>query len=414
MEITNFYEKILGIELPWQITEAKIESSDKSVHVTLSHESGSKFPCKHCKELCSVHDHGKLRTWRHLDTCDHYTYLHASVPRVKCSEHGVCTIAPSWSRANSRFTLQFESFIIDTLQSNQVRSRSALQLRVSEEQLKRIQTQAVERGMSSRKRFKNNPFCIVRHVCIDEKSLFTGHHYVSILYNGQTGVVLEVVEHRTQEAAQNAFTQLGEYIDLQGIQVVTMDMWKAFQNATKICVPKADIVHDRFHLSQYLNNAVDITRRAENKKLLAQDDERLKGTKYLWLKNPDNFTEQQQKLHDELMADQELKTVKAWEIKENFKKFFDTNTEKEATDFFNKWVKSIEAIKNVPLLKVVKTFKNHLQGLLDYTKHRVSNAMAECMNMTIQQVKSKARGFKSAKAFRSAILFHLGDLHLYP
>jgi hypothetical protein len=44
----------------------------------------------------------------------------------------------------------------------------------------------------------------------------------------------------------------------------------------------------------------------------------------------------------------------------------------------------------------------------------VSNAMAECMNMSIQQVKSKARGFKSANAFRIAILFHLGNLHFYP
>ena len=414
MEITNFYTQILGIELPWQITEAKIDSSDKSVHVTLSHVADSKFACKHCKKPCAVYDHGKLRTWRHLDTCGHYTFLHASVPRVKCSEHGTCTIEPCWSRANSRFTLQFESFIIDTLHSTQVRSRSALQLRVSEEQLKRVQTQAVERGMLNRKRHKSAPSHIVRHVCIDEKSLFTGHHYVSILYNGQTGTVLEAVEHRTQEAAQNAFTQLGQYIDLREVQVITMDMWKAFQNAAKTCIPTADIVHDRFHLSQYLNNAVDITRRAENKKLVAQKDGRLKGTKYLWLKNPDNFTDKQQHLHDRLMEDKELKTVKAWEVKEGFKKFFGTGTEQEATGFFNNWVKSIEEINNAPLLKVAKTFKNHLQGLLDYTKHRASNAMAECINMAIQQVKSKARGFKSAKAFRSAILFHLGSLDLYP
>ena len=112
MKITDFYEQILGISKPWQITEAKIDSTDKSVHVYLTHPSGSSFPCKHCQEDCSVYDHVKSRTWRHLDTCDHYTYLHAALPRVKCPEHGISTIVPSWSRANSRFTLQFESFII--------------------------------------------------------------------------------------------------------------------------------------------------------------------------------------------------------------------------------------------------------------------------------------------------------------
>lgn len=411
MKLTDFYGQILGISFPWAISEAKIDKSDKSVHLTLSHADASQFPCKHCESLCSVHDHGKVRTWRHLDTCDHYTYLHAALPRTKCSECGVCTIVPPWSRAGSRFTLQFESFAIDTLQTTQVRSRSALQLRVSEEQLKRIQNQAVERAIQNRKTASNY---LVRHVCIDEKSLFKGHHYVTILYNGETGAVLEVVEHRTEESAQKAFQQLGEYVDLEEVKVVTMDMWKAFQNAANTCVPKADVVHDRFHLAQYLNKAVDITRRAENKKLTAENDNRLKGTKYLWLKNPDNFTDAQQQLHQQLIQDAELKTVRAWQLKEEFKKFFATGTLQKATDFFNSWSENVEQSGNKPLLKVTKTFEKHLQGLLDYIKHRVSNAMAESINTAIQQVKSKARGFKSAKAFRIAILFHLSHLCMYP
>jgi len=415
MQITNFYEQILGITKPWFIMDAKIDEMDKSVHVNLSHYAGDKFPCKHCQTLCPVYDHSAARTWRHLDTCDHYTYLHAELPRVNCAHHGVCVIEPDWSRANSRFTLQFESFMIDTLRLTQVRRRAAIQLRVSEEQLKLVQKQAVARGLAHRRQNKTDGYpYIVRHLCIDEKSLFTGHHYVSIIYDGQTGAVLEVVEHRTQDAAQSAFTSLGDYVNLADVQVVTMDMWKAFKNAANICVPQADIVHDRFHLAQYLNKAVDITRRAENKKLVAQNDARLKGSKYLWLKNPDNFNENQQQVFDTLSLDVELKTYKVWQLKEDFKGFFQTKDEQEAKAFYTDWVEKAKKINNTQLLKVVKTFDNHLQGLLDYTKHRVSNAMAECINTTIQQIKCKARGFKSANAFRIAILFHLGDLYLYP
>lgn len=415
MEINNFYEQILGITKPWFIIDAKIDEKDKSVHVNLSHNTGEKFPCKHCQMLCPVYDHSSSRTWRHLDTCNYSTYLHTQLPRVDCPEHSVSVIEPDWSRENSRFTLQFESLVIDTLQLMQVRSRAAVLLRVSEEQLKRVQKQAVARGLALRQQNKveGRPY-IVRHLCIDEKSLFTGHHYVSIIYDGQTGGVLEVVEHRTQDAAQNAFTNLGNYVNLGDVQVVTMDMWKAFKNAANICVPQADIVHDRFHLAQYLNNAVDITRRAENKKLVAQDDERLKGSKYVWLKNPDNFNENQQLVFDKLKQDVELKTYKAWQLKEEFKGFFQTKDEQEAKKFYADWVEKVKKINNTPLLNVVKTFDNHLQGLLNYTKHRVSNAMAECINTTIQQIKCKARGFKSANAFRIAILFHLGDLYLYP
>jgi hypothetical protein len=50
---------------------------------------------------------------------------------------------------------------------------------------------------------------------------------------------------------------------------------------------RPNIVYDRFHVSQALNQAVDEVRRAENKALLAEGDERLKGTRQTWLFNPE-------------------------------------------------------------------------------------------------------------------------------
>lgn len=114
----------------------------------------------------------------------------------------------------------------------------------------------------------------------------------------------------------------------------------------------------------------------------------MKNTKYIWLENPDNFKDTQKYIHQELVEDQSLQTVKAWTLKEDFKKFFKMQTVQQATDFFDKWVKRIELIDNKPLLKVVKTFENHLEGLLTYIKHRVSNAMAESINTSIQQIKA--------------------------
>ncbi|MEM6696977.1 MAG: transposase [Bacteroidota bacterium] len=67
-------------------------------------------------------------------------------------------------------------------------------------------------------------------------------------------------------------------------------------------------------------------------------------------------------------------------------KFFDLETVQQATDFFNNWVVKVEQSQNTRLIKVAKTFEKHLQGLLNYTKHRVSKAMAECINTVIQQI----------------------------
>jgi transposase len=48
------------------------------------------------------------------------------------------------------------------------------------------------------------------------------------------------------------------------------------------------IVFDRFHVMRHMTEAVDIVRRRENRLLGADDDDRLKGTKYLWISTKEN------------------------------------------------------------------------------------------------------------------------------
>jgi len=411
MNLNNFYETILGLSAPWSISSMELDSKKKSVSLHLSHSEKTSFGCPICDKSSPVYDHGNSRTWRHLDTCDHYTYLHASLPRVKCVDHGVHTIKAPWSDSKSHFTLQFESYIIDVLEQTQVVSRSALLLRLAPHQVRYVRDKAVARGLSRRKARNNYR---VAHVCIDEKSLFTGQHYITLFYDGETGAILEAVEHRTIAATTLGINKLREFIDLSKIEVVTMDMWEAFKSSVESCIPEAVIVHDRFHLAQYLNKAVDTIRRAENKSLVKQEDERLKKTKYLWLKNPVNLKEFQEDILNDLIKDESLKTVQAYQAKECFKDFFKCSDKAQAEKFFSDWFEKVQQSELAPLIKVGKMFKRHLNKMLNYFEHRVSNAMAECKNSSIQQIKCKARGFKSANAFRTSILFYLGDLDLYP
>jgi transposase len=58
-------------------------------------------------------------------------------------------------------------------------------------------------------------------------------------------------------------------------------------------VPETDEVHDKFHVSKYLNEAVDKVRRQEHKELLAQSGETLTGSRQLWLYNPQNHSAEQ-------------------------------------------------------------------------------------------------------------------------
>ena len=409
MELEIFYKQLLGIESPWQITKIEIDAKQLFVFVYLGHEKGQQFPCSCCQKACSVYDHQELRTWRHLDTCQYQTHLKAHLPRTHCSDCGVKTVSPSWSSTYSRFTDQFECHAIDVLQASQVMQSSALLLQISTDQISYLMKKSVGRGVARRQAYGEQ----IAYLAIDEKGYKEGHNYVTILSDADNGRVLEVVEDRTIESVRKCYKALNDN-QLAHVKGISMDMWSAFASVSKELAPQADIVHDRFHLSCYLNDAVDITRRAENKKLLQQNNELLKGTKYIWLKNRDNLSPINKELLDTIRLQSALKTVQAFDIKEEFKLFFTAQTTQHATEFFNQWFEKVSASKNAYLLKVAKMFKHHFEGLKNYITHRISNAIAESLNSRIQQIKAKARGFNSSTAFRVAILFHFGKLNLYP
>ena len=178
-------------------------------------------------------------------------------------------------------------------------------------------------------------------------------------------------------------------------------------------MPNSDIVHDKFHISKHLGKAVDKVRYKENKMLIKEEIDFLKGTKYLWLKKKDNWTEGERNKFQELKNEQ-LDVGRAWSIKELFTKFWAYNYKTSARKFFKRWYFWATHSRLKPIIEVAKMIKEHLSNILTYLKHRITNAVAEGLNSKIQQIKATARGFRNFDNYRIAILFHCGKLSLYP
>ena len=175
----------------------------------------------------------------------------------------------------------------------------------------------------------------------------------------------------------------------------------------------AVIVHDKFHISKYLNDAVDQVRRAEHKRLRAQGDESLTGTKYDWLKAlPDKRCAEAVALRYLYQAN--LKTSRAWSLKESFSPFWDYRYPKSAAAYFDAWSTRAMRSRIEPIKKLTMMLRRHRQGLINYTKHRITNAAAQGFNPIIQTLKANARGFRSFANFRTRILFFCGKLNLLP
>lgn len=404
-DLNTHYSQLLGLDSCWDVETVDLDLVGNSVVINLAH-TGGKLKCPECEGECSRKDLSPERTWRHLDTMQFKTELKARIPRSRCPECGVKTIAVPWAGKSSRFTLMFEAFGIEVLQACSSVKRAAILLGLHWDTMHLLIQRAVERGLSRRE------LDDIEHVGIDEKSFGRGHDYVSVLTDIDNKRVLEVALERTIEAADSLWKTLSKK-QLKAVKSVSMDMWQAFMSSAQSYVPKAEIVHDKFHIAKYLGEAVDKVRRAENKVLKKDGDETLKGSRQLWLYNMENLDQDRFDKLQELQK-QDLKTARAWAIKENFRWFWEYSYAGNAKKFFGHWYGWARRSQLEPVKKVALMLKKHLDGLLSYFRHRVTNATAEGFNSRIQAIKSAARGFRSFKNYRLRILFYCGKLDLMP
>lgn len=404
-ELKMHYRLLLGLDANWEVQEVDLSLEDLRVEIVVEC-TGREFVCPDCGQASGRHDLAPQRTWRHLDTMQFETVIRARVPRCACAKCGVKTIAVPWADKHSRFTLLFEAFALRVLQAcSNVRKAAGL-LDLNWESVHTILERGVKRGLARREVDQ------VEHVGLDEKSFRRGQSYVSLMIDLDESRVLEVTADRTAESATNLWKSLPES-QLAEVAVVVMDMSSAYEQATGECVPQAVIVHDKFHVAKHLNEAVDQVRRAENKALQEAGDERLKRSRHLWLFREQNLSEEQLERFGDL-RESDLKTARAWALKEHFRWFWSELYPANARKFFKKWYGWACRSRLPPIIRVAKMLKRRFEQIITYIKYPFTNAAAEGFNSKIQAIKSNARGFRSFVNYRLRILFYCGKLDVMP
>ena len=314
-ELQKHYALLLGVGSPWEVKNVELKLGEKKVEIELGWQWGAAAKCPVCGRECSVHDCAPERTWRHLDTMQFSTLIRARTPRADCPEHGVKTMQVPWAAPQGRFTLLFERFAVEVLLASASVSQACELLEIGWEAAHEIMRRAVERGLE-RRQLEG-----LKHLGMDEKSFRRGHSYITLLSDLEESRVLDVVEERTAEAADQLWETLSAE-QKQGVEAVAVDMWEPFIQSIQQHLPEADVVHDKFHVSKYLSEAVDKVRRQEHKELMAKGDETLKGTRQLWLYNPKNMSPEQMD-EFEALKDLHLKVARAWGAKELFSQFWE-------------------------------------------------------------------------------------------
>jgi len=403
----ELYAQILGIRTPWRVDRVELQLAEGEVHVHLAHDAGLEWPCPECGQACSLYDHQVERRWRHLDTCQFRTILHAEPPRADCPTHGARAVRLPWAEPNSRFTALFEAVAIGWLK---VASQQAVgkQMGLSWDEVHAIQQRAVDRGLARRRPE------VVGRLGVDEKAFTRGHRYCTLVNDLDQTRVLYVAEGRAEASLDGYWTSQTEE-QKAGVAAIAMDMWDPYVNSTRRHLPDADgkIVFDKFHIARHLSEAVDQVRRKENKMLRAAGDDRLAGTRYDWLRHPAAM-EPADRREFAALRDSNLKTARAWALKEAMMAFFCYIYKRPARKHFHWWYNWAVRSRLRPMMDKARMLKRRFQNVITYLDHRITNAASESLNSKIQWVKYTARGFRSQENFIRAIYFHCGGLDLMP
>lgn len=248
---------------------------------------------------------------------------------------------------------------------------------------------------------------------VDEVTYSKGHRYMTLVYQIDSGCkrLLGVIKERDTSSLTGFFETFGAGRCAK-IKVVCSDMWKPYLNVIAAMLPFALNVLDRFHIAKKLGEAVDEVRRQEAKKLATEGYEPiLKNSRYCFLKRPRNFTIKQAAKLGELLA-YDLRTVRAWMLKEAFDGFWQYNSPRWAKWYLRKWCARAMRSRLEPMKKFVRTLRNHEDLLMNYFKagKLYNSGIVEGLNLRINLCMRKAYGYRSFELLKVSLFHTLGKL----
>lgn len=386
MRDIDLFQMALGLSKPWCVERSEFDPAARRLDLYLDFESGGAFDCPECESAgCKAYDTTE-KTWRHLNFFQHEAYLHARVPRVKCSRCGIKLVDVPWARAGSGFTLMFEAIVLMLVKAMPV-SEVGRTLNEHDTRLWRVVHHYVDQAVAER------DFSEVRSVGMDETASRRGHNYITLFMDLEERRLLFAIEGRDARTLSAFREDLAKHgATAEQIREFCADLSPAFQKGLREEFPSARITFDKFHVVKLLNEAVDQVRREEQK-----SRPELRGTRYLWIRNPLSLSATQIAQYDRLhLPSLNLKTARAYHLKLAFQEMWQLPLA-QAEAHLKAWYDWAIRSQLEPMKRFARTIREHWHGVLNWFQSGISNGMLEGLNSLIQAAKSKARGYRSTR-----------------
>jgi transposase len=379
---------------------------DDSIIVEIKARSGGAKLCSNCQKPCPGYDTLSSRDFRFIPIWGIPVFFRYVRRRVKCPEHGIIVEWLPWADGKSPLTHALKIYLAQWARHLSWQTVAEI-FKVTWKNVFESVEYVVEYGLKHR--------CLdgIKAIGVDEIQYRLGHQYLTLVYQIDEGCrrLLYIGKDRTQKTLKKFFDSFGE-VRSSALEAVCSDMWKPFLKVIASMAPQAINILDRFHIMKKFNDAIDAIRRKETRQLEKDGYEPiLKNSRWLLLKNKKNQTTSQLAKLRQLVR-YNLKTVKAYLLREAFQKFWTYTSPYWAEKFLNQWTKRAMYSKIDEMKSVAQMLRRHQPLILNWfrTKKRLSNGIVEGFNNKAKLTMRKSYGFRLYRTTQVALYHQLGEL----
>lgn len=235
---------------------------------------------------------------------------------------------------------------------------------------------------------------------LDEFSVSGRRLYHTAICNLVDGEVMEVVEGQGRQKVEEYLDKLPQPERVRGI---AMDMHEAFRQAVQMCLPKAKVVVDKFHLIRHINGVLDKVRSRLQGGSRRGKRRDLFKSRYTLLKGAERLTGwEQAKLSGLFYLYPEL--GRAWALKESFRGWYKAADRSQAEEMLGLLQEKIVNSSLPEFKELQHTLANWREEILNYFDYRITNGFVEGKNNRIKTIKRLAYGYRNMDNFRLRIL----------
>jgi transposase len=386
---------------------ARFSPDKKSIEVSVRPRKGSAAVCSRCHQVSPGYDQLGERRFEFIPLWGFFVFLLYTMRRVDCRRCGSIVVEEvPWGDGKRQLTKAYMLFLARWARRLSWKETAAV-FRTSWDKVFDAVEHVVAWGLEHR------TLAPIDAIGVDEIQYAKGHKYLTLVYQIDIGMtrLLWVGRERTIESFQGFFTTIGEQLTSK-IVFVCSDMWEPYLKVIREKCSDALHILDRFHIVAKMNKALDEVRAAESRRMRHEGrDPVLKKSRWLLLKRQENLADEQRfRLRDLLRYN--LKTVRAYLLKEAFQQLWDYNSPAWAGKFLNEWCRQTMRSRIEPMKKIARSLRQHRELILNYFRAQklLSSRVVEGLNNKAKVTMRKSYGFRTFRVLEMALYHSLGKL----